>query len=86
MSQEGLPRDSNALEDWALHCYVDPEADAIAADERARRLRIARTALAGIEELLANGEITDVTLTFALPGIEDDPGTEFTFSAEGRDG
>lgn len=76
---EGLPRESDALSDWVLHCYAGPESENLADEEKARRLQIARTALAGIEELLQTGEITDVTLTFAVPG--DDSEAEFTFSA-----
>lgn len=76
---EGLPRDSDALSDWALHCYASPESEGLTDEEKARRLRIARTALAGIEELLQAGEITDITLTFAVPGDEGE--AEFTFSA-----
>lgn len=78
-AEQGLPRDSDALSDWALHCYASPESESMTDQEKARRLRIARTALAGIEELLQAGEITDVTLTFAVPG--DDGEAEFMFSA-----
>ena len=77
--EQHLPRDSDALSDWALHCYTNPESEDLTDQEKARRLQIARTALAGIEELLAAGEINDVTLTFAVPG--DDGEAEFTFSA-----
>lgn len=78
-----LPRDSRQLTDWLIHCYTSPESEYVSPDERARRLRIASTAMTGIEELIAAGEITDVTLTFTVPGIEGTEEAEFTFSADG---
>jgi hypothetical protein len=77
----GLPRESNNLSEWLIHCYTDPESASVPDIEQARRLRIARTAMAGIEELIAAAEITDVTLTFTVPGSEGAEEVEFNFSA-----